>query len=205
LKITTNLPKVYILTQNSIIESDKVTKKEKLVAELKNDPKANDFKSFLGNLYLLSAEGKIWQYSGRDEGFGPQQDWLKENSGSQLADSLSMAIDGSIWILKPDGQVLKFTRGKKEAFTISGLPDATDKKRFPISPTIIYTNQNSANLYILDPGANEILVVNKSGEYQAAYIYSLPAQETAKGLLVSEENKQIFLLGENKIYVIEMK
>jgi len=149
---------------------------------------------FTGNLYLLSS-GEIWKYSSGEEGFSSKQKWLKEKN--DLSQALAMMIDSSIWILTKDGQILKFTRGVRDSFNLTGLTK-------PISgPVAFYTNADLKNLYLLDKGNSRVVVVNKSGEYQAEYLWSGLGE--ASDLLVNSDEGQIFLLAGGKIFTINLK
>ena len=70
-------------------------------------------------------------------------------------------------------------------------------------PTQIYTDDDSENLYLLDKGNSRIVVVAKSGEFEASYLWEgIPNVEA---IVASEEEKKIFLLEGSKIYEIELK
>lgn len=192
------LPKVFALTEKSIFEIDRLTKKEKRVATIETDQgQAIDFQAFGGNLYLLDQDSGLWQYPVTETGFGNRRAWLKGETPSGFSQAKSMAIDGSIWVLREDGFIWKFTRGEKDAFGMAGL----DKSL--VEPNLIYTDDDSENLYVLDKGNSRIVVLAKSGEYEASYYWSGLA--TTKGMAVSEEAGKIFLLEGNKIYEIDLK
>jgi len=149
---------------------------------------------FTGNLYLLTP-GEIWKYSPGEEGFGPKQKWLKEKN--DLSQVRAMMIDGSVWLLTKEGQILKFTRGVKDSFNLTGLTK-------PISgPVAFYTSADLKNLYLLDKGNSRVVVVNKLGEYQAEYLWS--GLSEASDLLVNSDEGQIFLLTGGKIFTINLK
>jgi len=108
-----------------------------------------------------------------------------------------MSIDASIWVLESSGRILKYTRGAKDHFVISGLDQ-------PLSnPTVIFTDDDSENLYLLDKGNLRIVVISKSGEYHSQYLWSGISEVT--GLIASEEEGKIYLLSGNIIYQIEIK
>ena len=108
-----------------------------------------------------------------------------------------MAIDGSIWLLRQDGKILKFSQGSPEAFGVAGLD-----KPFS-SPSVIYTDSEAENLYILDKGNSRIVVLTKGGEYQGQYIWE--GIKEASDMVVSEKEEKIFLLSGEKIYKIDIK
>jgi len=196
--VATYLPKIFILTEKGIVEVDRLTKKERLAIEVDEEwGEIVDLCAFAGNLYLLDKEGTIWQYPAIEAGFGARRRWLKSETSPDFSDGVAMAIDGSIWILKADGTIWKFTRGVKDAFGVAGLGQ-------PFSNTVtLYTDDKQESLYILDKGNSRVVVLAKSGEYDASYEWE--GISDVDGLIASEEEKKILLLGGSKIYEIELK
>jgi hypothetical protein len=108
-----------------------------------------------------------------------------------------MAIDGSVWVLFSDGTIVKYTRGEKDAFGVTGLDQEFEK------PTKIFTSPEVDNLYILDQQKTRVVVMDKTGEYQAQYLW--PGIAGVRDLTVSEELGKMFLLTGEKVFVIELK
>jgi len=153
-----------------------------------------DVKGFTNNLYLLDSQGEIWRYLAIEGAFGEKQKWLQQKA--DFSSAISLAIDGSLWVLTQDGQILKFLQGQKDSFILSGL-----NKPF-FEPTAIFTDFDSQNLYVLDNGNARIVVLSKNGEYQAEYRW--PQLNQAQDLAVIETEKKIFCLLGSKIYSMEM-
>jgi hypothetical protein len=191
------LPNVFVLIDEGIIQVNKITKKEELVVEIDEAwGEIIDFWAFAGNLYLLDKKGEIWQYPAIETGFGAQRHWLQDKT-LNFSDAVAMAIDGSIWVLKADGTIWKFTRGKEDFFRTVGL----DKSL--ANPTALYTDDDCENLYVLDKGNSRVVVLGKSGEYSATYLWQ--GIGTVEGIVASEEGGKIFLLDGSKIYEIELQ
>jgi hypothetical protein len=157
-----------------------------------------DLVGFGGNAYLLDAvKGTIWKYVRTDKGFSSPSRYLKAES-LDFKDSVSLGIDGSVWLLFSDGTIIKFTRGVRDAFLVSGLD-----KEFK-EPEKIYTDENLDNLYILDRKNTRVVVISKdTGEYQAQYIW--PGIAGAIDIFASEEEGKILLLTGERIYQIDLK
>lgn len=188
---------VFILGEKGIARIGIKNKKSEIkIKPEENWKEAKAMKAFAGNLYLLDTL-EIWRYQATEEGFGSRQKWFGENVKPNLSSVISMAIDGSIWVLRQDGKILKFTQGTPSAFGIAGLD-----KPF-LEPKVIYTDADAKNLYILDKGEKRIVVLTKGGEYQAQYIWE--GISGVSDMVVSEGAKKILLLSENKIYEIELK
>lgn len=190
------LPKIFLLTKKGIFQFDKETKRLGLVIEAdENWGEIIDLRAFGGNLYLLDKKGEIWKYPSIEIGFGASRLWLKGEK-PDFSDALEMAIDGSVWVLKADGTILKYTQGAKDHFVISGLDKPLN------NPTSIFTDDDQEKIYILDKGNSRVLVVDKSGEYNSQYIWSGIGE--VNGLITSEEDKIILLLSGSKIYKIDI-
>jgi len=191
------LPKIYLLTERGVLEFDKETKREKLVIEADDEwGEIIDFRAFGGNLYLLDKGGEIWKYPGIEGGFGAYRYWLKGEE-PDFSDAVGMSIDGSVWVLKANGTILKFTQGGRDPFTISGLDQPLN------NPTAIFTDDDQERLYIVDKGNSRVVVIDKSGEYHSQYLWQ--GMGDIVGLVVSEEEKKILLLSGNQIFAIEIR
>ncbi|MDO8551424.1 MAG: hypothetical protein Q7S03_01980 [bacterium] len=157
-----------------------------------------DIKVFLGNLYLLApSQRQIWRYVATSEGFGSRQNWFNQNISPDVSQAVSMAVDGSVWLLDKDGRILKYTQGVPVSFSLSGLSKEL------VSPTIIYTDEKTQSVYLLDKGNRRIVLMDKSGQYQAEYVWEGLSETT--DMAVSEEARKIFVLNASKIYQIDLK
>lgn len=152
--------------------------------------------AYLGNIYVLDKSNdqivKFVATTGDDYG---KADYFKTKP--ELGSATAIAIDGSIWVLHKTGDLIKFTRGEKDNFEISGLDKAFS------SPTRIFTNVDFNNVYILDNGNSRIVVIDKEGKYVAQYQASI--LKGAKDFEVLEEDKKILVLSSGKIYQIDLK
>lgn len=154
--------------------------------------------SYAGNFYILDkSSSSILRYSGYEEGFGPKKIWLSESTSSDLREANAWVIDGSVWILKENGNILKFNAGNEERFSISGVTPTIEK------PLAIFTSDDAEFFYVLEPNNKRVVVLTKRGEYKAQYLFSQAGD--AKGFCVSEEEKKIVILTGDKLYSIGIK
>lgn len=144
-----------------------------------------------GNIYLLSKTG-IWKHQGGESGYGAKQAWLaKAEDTTVLADAKNMTIDGSLWVTT-GGKILKYTRGVKENFEVSGVEG--------FGGGVIYTNDETEKLYVLDAANGRIVVLAKTGEYESQDVSEV--MKGATGLVVDEKAGKIYVLAGAKIYEI---
>lgn len=154
-------------------------------------------KAYAANLYILGKEeSMVWRYAGTDAGFADQDEWLAPGIEPELSGVISMAIDGSIWILTESGNVEKYTRGNAQPLAdISSSPPMLD-------PRIIYTNEELENVYILDQETARVLVFDKEGNYVAQY--KSDVFRSANGLFVSESLGKIIVSSEDKLHSVDL-
>ncbi|MBI2008429.1 hypothetical protein HYS82_02125, partial [Candidatus Amesbacteria bacterium] len=155
------------------------------IGQVPIDEEWNDIKDmevWAGNIYLLDTD-QIWVYRTAEK----KEAWLDEKQ--ELGNS--MTIDGNVWVLTGN-QILKFTRGVKQEFGVSGIENFKGE--------VIYTDDNAENLYILDKERGKVVAVKKTGEYEGQYL--LDQAKEATDLIVDEQNKKLYLLGGSKIWEV---
>ncbi len=188
----------YVVTNNKISVID--TAKEKILTSVDgaNWGKIIAANGFGSNLYLLdaSSNGHIWKYLGLDEGLSSQRDYLK-GKDLDLSEAVDMAIDGSVWVLFSDGSIAKYTQGVKDAFSLVGLDQPLN------GPGKIFASKDADHIYLLDRANTRVVVLDKSGQYTAQYIWSGIAG--VKDFAVSEELGKIFFLTGEKVFTINLK
>jgi len=158
--------------------------------------------SFGSNVYLLDKGANlIWRYSGTESGFGKKANWLVDKP--DLGSAVSMAIDGSIWVLEKD-KILKFTFGKQESFSLTKMPASPrgEPENFG-EPIKIWTSADNENLYVLDKGIGKIWVIAKNGEYRGSFAGEWI--KSSSDIVTVEGSKKIFVLSGTKIYEIGIK
>jgi hypothetical protein len=158
-----------------------------------------DISSYGANIYFLDAgNNQIWKHSPILSGFSKAKPWIKPNEESDFSNAVSLAIDGTIYIFKQDGTVLKYLSGyKKDEFALSELTQPVDQ------PTKIYTLPGYANLYILEPKNKRVLIFDKQGKIITQYFSE--KFNDLKDLAILEKEKKIYLLNGTEIVEIEME
>lgn len=138
-------------------------------------PKTKAFGIFGTHLYFLEPEyNQIDKYTIQSETLERVGNYLKRG---EVKNSLSLTIDGAIYVLKADGTVVKFSRGEKQDFKLSEIPKPNNTIEQPLQ---IDTDESIASIFIADAKVPRILEFDKTGKYLHQYI--LP---TDKGELKS--------------------
>jgi hypothetical protein len=192
--IATYPDKILIMTDKGIVNSQDAKVE---VATDNNWGLISDMKIYAGNIYLLdTGSGQIWRYAVKTSGYGERQVWLDTQGGDEeLKKSLNMAIDGSIWVAEPGG-LLKYTRGVKEVVSVQGLDQPWGGK------AIIFTSDEAEKIYVLDPGNNRVVVINKDAVYEKQLVNDNLGKMT--DVVADEKNGKVYLLGEGKIWTLQI-
>lgn len=181
----------YVFADNAfVIASGKIIKvdlKSDKIEEVGSASEFRDLAVFLGNVYVLSAD-QILKYIPVEDGYSSASLYLENKEA--FSDASRFAIDLSIWVTNKD-QILKYTRGKKEEFTISGLVGGE------VSFGEIYTDSASDNLYVIDKLNGALLVINKDGLYQKAY--QAKEFKNVASFIVDEAAGKVYISSGSKI------
>jgi len=154
--------------------------------------------TYNGNIYILdSVTGLLWKYASTGTSYAKGASVI-DKTKYDISGTASFAIDGSIYILKKSGVLLKFTSGNQNAdFALKGIPVASQSW---IQPRQVITDENTQSIYVLDAGLStgsrssaRILVFGKDGNYVRQYAF--PKEYTkVQGFDVDEKNKTLWVL-----------
>ncbi|MCW1929790.1 MAG: hypothetical protein KIH62_000570, partial [Candidatus Kerfeldbacteria bacterium] len=156
-----------------------------------------DARIFANRLYTLDTQhGQIYRHTKNAElSFATGTEWITDNTDVRSA--ASFAIDGSIYVLNTNGEILKFNAGEKENWSVVQIDPAL------ASGVKIVTDENTTHIYILDSANSRIVVFGKDGSLVNQYQSTTFAQ--AKDLLVDEVKKIMYVLSENSVYTVNIE
>ncbi|MFH1583425.1 MAG: hypothetical protein ABIB72_03895 [Candidatus Falkowbacteria bacterium] len=181
----------------SIITFD--TKTEKL-STLEIDYPANpqkiiDFKQYNNRYYLVdSINGQIYRFNKSGSKLTGAVGWL--NTKEDLTNAVSFYITGNIYLLKNNGEISEYSKGKKQEFSISAVePNLSQATKLTISDSLDY-------LYIFEPTGKRLVAFNKKGDFINQY--TSDKFDNLKDFQVDEKNKKIYFLNGTMVYSIDM-
>lgn len=151
------------------------------------------FRLFGSSAYVyMKGDGSLMKYPSQGTGYGAGKNWLKSASGLDRNDVTSLSIDGKVWIGTTKGEIFSFAQGTKLAFSPKGMV-------VPFSSSImVYTTPDLPNLYVLEPNAQRLVVLDKNGMYQQQIVSKDIA--TTTDLFVSDDAKTAYLLAGSLVY-----
>lgn len=150
--------------------------------------------SYNSRLYLLSApQNNIFRYA-RD--FSSREPWIKENLN--ITDAVSLDVDGYIYVLKNNGEVIRLLSGYVNEFKLAPVnPPLTNPRQIKLSG-----DSEQGKIYILEPAQTRLVIFDKDGKFLLQY--KMPSLTNIKDFAVREAEKKILLLNDTAIYEIEM-
>ena len=161
---------------------------------------ANSITNYVGSLYLLDGVvGQIYKHTSSSSQFNAGEEYIS-TTNINLKQSISLAIDGSIYVLKNDGKVLKLQKSKLQDFSLKNIPTPHDKI---VQPVKIFTDADTPSIYILDLAQKRILEFDKDGQY--IHQYALPETfSKITDFVVSTKSRKIWILDSNSVYEISI-
>ncbi len=151
---------------------------------------------FRNYFYLFDKnKGEIIKYKLSNKEVSNPILWFKEREEGKGA--VSMAIDGSIYLLFPEGKIKRYAIGSfKEEI---GPPKTFPKIK---NATKIFTSKDNKYLYLIEPLEKRVIVIKKTGEIVKEY--QSEQFQNMKDIWVTPKDKTIYLLSGNKIFKIEL-
>ncbi len=190
---------VYIFADKGIYQINTLNNKKSLAISSDSQwQEIGDLATYAGNIYLLDKKaGQIWKYMATENGLSTVRNYLNTDIKPDFSQALSLAIDGSVYVLRADGNIVKYTQGQPDPLTLSGL----DK---PLSnPRKIIAADDLDKIYLWDAGNNRIVTFDQKGEYFSQYQFKNDFKPA--DFLVDEAAKKLFLLSGSKIYSVDLK
>jgi len=156
---------------------------------LKDAPAIIDAAIYQNNLYVLSGTD-IYKFPDISQVDSKKSLWSAEKLNDN---SISLAVDGNIYVLAADGKLAQYFKGKKlSEFSLSVTPSTQSK---------IYTTKDSSFIYLSDISNNRIFVFDKtSGSLKTSY--KIDGLGQINGIAISVDGS-ILLATSTSVYKIK--
>jgi hypothetical protein len=158
-----------------------------------------DLATYGARVYVLDPANKqIWKYQRGTTAFGGAAAYLDPEK-VDVSKAVSIAIDGSVWVLESDGTLLKL---------LSGVPVDYDVLRAPLisleGAKAIYTELEMSQLYVLQAKENRVVVYTKSAKnndltYSSQYVLD-DLKGTLQDFYVDKTRNVIVLVTDKALY-----
>ncbi|MBU1032758.1 MAG: hypothetical protein ABII13_02630 [Patescibacteria group bacterium] len=185
---------IFITASSKMFALNKLNDTVSAISYQSQTETTNDLVVYANRAYALDgSNGQVWRAEGSGSGFGTAQGYIKASDVS-LTGSVGMAIDGSVYVIKPDGNVTRFLSGGQEGFNLTDIDPPLR------AASAIWTEANIDRIVITDPADKRILIFNKDGSLRAQLTsdqFSGPrdvaSDEEGKNLLVVDGTRLILI------------
>jgi len=131
-----------------------------------------------GNLYVWDAgiapeqAGQIQKYLSGNYGQFPDP-WIKDSAGQKVENAVDLAIDGNVYLLKPDGHILVFEAG---AFKREIVPQGINPALSTIAGFFVTGDPESGSIFLVDFSQRIVEIDKQTGALiqQASFLGDLP-------------------------------
>jgi len=190
---------VFLTTGNSVIELLGNAPTSMKTEDPAGWVSGKDVQTYLRYLYVLS-EKHIYKYERLSNRYGSP---VQYDVNADLAGSLDMAIDGSVFVLKQNGVVLKLLRGEAQKFGLIHAPDQVLKDASK------FYKVADGNFYFLDPVRNRVIVSTDGGatgesNYVKQYVLEGDQLGKLQDLYVDPEEAHLYVMDEKRLYVVDL-
>lgn len=158
-----------------------------------NNETFTDLVIYANRAYILDGtNGQVWRASNLGSGFSGAQGYIKASDVS-LTGAVGVAIDGGVFVLRPEGSVLRFFSGGQESFALTTIDPPLQ------AASAVWTEADIEFLAIADPAEKRLVLFNKDGTLRAQLKsdkFSAPrdvtSDEAGKNLLIVDDARLLF-------------
>lgn len=142
-------------------------------------------------LYVLDAgRNRIMRFDPTTAGFGAPKFYLKD--GTDVSAAVSLAVDGSIWVLNRDGGIVKLLKGSRVDFEMGPIEPAFG------APTEMRLSTSGERLCVLDAAPRRIACFDKKTGLLTAQ-YASPELEKAEDFVLDDANNALIVASGNRL------
>lgn len=192
--IKNNADYISYINGNQIIE---LSLKDEQLKNVPLDPgivSITNADSYNSKLYIInSQDNSVIRYNKTANSYNSPYAWL--SSKIDLTKAIDLSIDGHVYILSSNGEVVKLLKGESIDFRLEAIDPPLS------SPTKIYVSPEQKFLFILDPSQKRLVIYDKTGQFIGQYTSN--SFNELKDFQVNEANNEIYLLDGTKILKVK--
>lgn len=153
--------------------------------------------SFGSYAYVLNPEKRnFYRYLINGSTISDPVGWLVDPLDVSYDSITSIAIDGDVWFATKEGELKKYSSGRKAAFEVKGLPVLFS------TPIYVFTTESLDRLFILEPAKNRVVLLDKAGVFVKEITSTSIA--TVTSMIIDSEGKTAYLSSGSLIYQIDL-
>ncbi len=154
---------------------------------------------YIGNLYILSPEtGQIIRYNSEQFDALPE-DWSGGSGAEELSLGVDMMIDGRIYVMTEDGQILDFYRGAlDDTATVNATPE--------VDGAVSMSFQSDRSYVYIADSHDRILRVTTDGEVVQQFMteHDGPQMTNVQSLVVDDSQGSAYVLTDSALMQVRL-
>ncbi|MBU0707096.1 hypothetical protein KKG41_01855 [Patescibacteria group bacterium] len=187
------------LSNDSILQYDSASNTFTAIPiEYENqDKNLVDVFAYASRLYFLDAKNnQIFRHQKVGNQYQKGTGWITQED-IDVTNGVSLAIDGSVYVLRSDGVLSKFFQGSADdSFSLQEIdPILTN-------PTSFFTDDETEYLYVLEPQNKRLLVYSNKGNLKNQY--TSDSFNNLTDMIIKEDGKKAYLLNGSKVFVVDL-
>ena len=160
---------------------------------------------YSGNIYLLdSAKSQIWRYrpTGANYTADPEP-YFPAGTAVNLKSAIDVGIDGDIWLLYPNGSMLRFLSGQQQPFALEAVSPPLSQA---VSIWVNLQEHPKGRIYIADAATNRILIFDKQGKLlaQLVPVEHPGALKDLRDIFIDKMTNTLYLLTKTALYQVPL-
>lgn len=179
-----------------VYDADKSAWQAQVLGDASKLEQPKSIATYDGNLYLLGSKpSQISKYASGQYN-APPDDWIKDPaSAEQVKSPVALAIDGSVYVLLQDGNIVVMEGGKISR-TIAVKAGGAG------APTALFTGTDARDLYVLRSSEGTVTRISKEGQVIATFKVSgtVAQSKGLSGMTVDEGRGKVYLVEGRQVY-----
>ncbi len=160
-----------------------------------DDANISNITTYENRVYLIDINNnQIFRASRITGGYGQAIEWLED--ATDLTNSISISVDGNVYILNKNGQVYKMFQGTKQNWNLSIIDPVLT------NANVIKTNSDIENIFILDSQGKRIIEFTKEGQLTNQYVSD--TFDDLRDIEIDWGNNKTYVLNGNKVVTIDI-
>ncbi|MDP2685538.1 MAG: hypothetical protein Q8P20_11010 [bacterium] len=160
-----------------------------------DDVNISNITTYENRIYLIDINNsQILRASRITGGYGQAIEWLEDDT--DLSNSVSLAVDGNVYVLNNNGQAYRLFQGVQQTWDLSIIDPALNNANKLITDTAI------DNLFILDSQGKRIVEFTKEGQLINQYMSE--GFSDLRDMAIDWKNKTTYILNGNNIVSIDI-
>lgn len=150
---------------------------------------------YQNRVYALDIQGdEIYRFARSANSLGTGVAWVRD--AVDFAEARGVAVDGSIYVLRPAGLVEQYFGGRRNDFQLASITPRLEE------PTRLWTDETSNRIYLVEPKQRRVAVFTKDG--QLVRQYRSDAWRDLRDAVAVESAKELYILNGKSIQRISL-